>query len=67
MDKVRISKNLVLLRKSAGYTQDKVSKLLGISRSALAMYETGERIPTDDNKLKLAKLYNTKVEKIFYQ
>lgn len=37
-----------------------------ISLSALAMYESGKRIPRDDVKLSLAKYYNKSVESIFF-
>jgi putative transcriptional regulator len=43
-----------------------VAKLCAISKSAISMYEIGKRIPKDDIKIRLAKCYNTTVEKIFY-
>lgn len=39
---------------------------VGISLSALAMYENGLRIPRDEIKVKLAKFYGTTVEALFY-
>lgn len=39
---------------------------VGISSSALAMYETGQRIPRDEIKVALARRYNTTVEAIFF-
>ena len=43
-----------------------IAKEVGVSTSALAMYETGKRIPRDDIKVALAKKYKTSVEKIFF-
>lgn len=43
-----------------------VCKLVGISLSALTMYENGQRIPRDEIKVKLARLYGTTVEALFY-
>lgn len=43
-----------------------VCKAVGISLSALTMYENGQRIPRDEIKVKLAKLYGTTVEALFY-
>lgn len=43
-----------------------VANACGISVSALTMYEVGERVPRDEIKVKLAKLYGTTVEKIFF-
>lgn len=43
-----------------------VCKAVGISLSALAMYEAGQRTPRDEIKVKLARLYGTTVEALFY-
>lgn len=47
-------------------SRSEVAKELGISLSAITMYETGARVPRDDIKVKIAKLYNTSVESIFF-
>lgn len=39
---------------------------VGISYSALCMYEAGERVPRDEIKVALARRYNTSIEAIFY-
>ncbi len=44
----------------------KVCKAVGISVSALGMYENGERIPRDGIKIKLANFYNTTVGELFF-
>ena len=55
------------LRKLRGMKPRKeVAEACGISVSALAMYEAGERIPRDEVKIKLAKLYNRSVSYIFF-
>ena len=43
-----------------------VAKEAKISVSALAMYEIGERIPRDEVKVELARIYNRTVESIFF-
>ena len=43
-----------------------VSEACGISISALTMYEIGERVPRDEVKTRLAKLYGKTVEEIFF-
>lgn len=43
-----------------------VAKALGISRSALSMYESGHRVPRDEIKVKIAHFYNTSIETIFF-
>lgn len=64
MDKLLIAKRLIELRGEK--TQFEVSKDVGISLSALAMYETGNRIPRDEIKIRLANYYDTTVEALFF-
>lgn len=47
-------------------TQAKVAEALGIATSAIAMYESEQRIPRDEVKIALAKFYHTTVEAIFF-
>ena len=55
------------LRKLRGEkTLETMSAETGISRSALNMYELGERIPRDMNKIILAEYYGKSVEEIFF-
>ena len=53
MDRTKISKNLIALRGEK--SREEVAFSIGISASALSMYETGQRIPRDEIKLKLAE------------
>lgn len=54
------------LRKLRGNkSRQEVAEACGISVSALAMYEAGERVPRDEIKIKLAKFYNRSVNYIF--
>lgn len=39
---------------------------LGISVSALSMYESGNRIPRDEIKIKLANYYGISVQELFF-
>lgn len=64
MNKSLVAKRLVEIRK--GETQEDVARAIGISLSAMAMYETGKRIPRDEIKVKLANHYNTTVEELFF-
>ena len=47
-------------------TSREVSSELGISQSALRMYENGYRIPRDEIKVKIADYYHMTVQEIFY-
>ena len=64
MDKQAIADRLVKLRGKK--SRETVAKACGISISALAMYEQGERIPRDDIKMKLSKYDKRSVDFIFF-
>lgn len=64
MNAKEIGKRLVELRGSK--TQEQVAKAVGISVSALSMYECGERVPRDHIKIALANYYNRSVQAIFF-
>jgi DNA-binding XRE family transcriptional regulator len=56
-----------LLRKLRGNkTAEEVAKDIGVSKSALLMYERGERTPRDEIKVSIAKYYHKTVEEIFF-
>mgnify|MGYP001954945372 CR=1 FL=1 len=64
MNKRIIGKRLAELR--AGESRKKVANRLGISESALRMYETGQRIPRDEIKVRIADYYGLSVQEIFF-
>ncbi|MCQ2439451.1 MAG: helix-turn-helix domain-containing protein [Oscillospiraceae bacterium] len=47
-------------------TQREVANELGISFSALCMYENGDRTPRDELKVRMAKLYGQTVGHLFF-
>ena len=47
-------------------TREEVASAVGVSISAMSMYENGERIPRDGIKVKLAEYYNKNVQEIFF-
>lgn len=59
-----VAERLVRLR--GDRSREEVAKKVGISVSAISMYENGDRIPRDDIKIKLAALYGTSVQEIFF-
>ena len=64
MDKKEIARKLVGLRN--GVPREVVAKSVGISVSALQMYECGNRVPRDEIKVALAKHYNVRVDELFF-
>jgi hypothetical protein len=63
-DPMKIGRRLADLR--GDKTMKEVANAAGISVSALAMYESGKRVPRDEIKVTLARYYNTTVEAIFF-
>lgn len=64
MDRKKIAERLISLR--GNITQKKLAEELGIAQSTYAMYELGERVPSDEKKKKIADYYYTTVQAIFY-
>ena len=65
MDSEKIAKRLVTLRGKE--SRESVAEAIGVSVSALAMYETGARIPRDETKLRIAQHYGCPVQEIFFE
>lgn len=66
LDPVVIGQRLRGLREKKGATLVKAAEDLGITPSALSRYETGERIPRDEVKVKMAEYYKRSVAFIFF-
>ncbi|OYD08606.1 helix-turn-helix domain-containing protein [Paludifilum halophilum] len=62
--KQKIAQKLLHLR--GDKRREEVAKAVGISVSALQMYENARRIPRDDIKVKLAGYYGVSVEELFF-
>ena len=59
-----IGRRLRKLRGNA--SRENVADAVGISVSAISMYENGERIPRDVIKVELASYYRKSVQEIFF-
>lgn len=59
-----IAERLIALRGTR--TREEVAKAVGISVSALGMYEQGRRMPRDEVKVNLANYFNKDVQPIFF-
>lgn len=59
-----IARRLVELR--GNESRETVAAAVGVSISAISMYENGERIPRDDVKIRFAKYYKKSVQEIFF-
>ena len=59
---MEFSERLKKLRKQAQLTQVDVAEKLGISQPAYASWERGVKKPTQENLVKIAKLFNVSVD-----
>ncbi|MGN1081225.1 MAG: helix-turn-helix domain-containing protein [Acutalibacteraceae bacterium] len=59
-----INHNLRLLRKKKGFTQEQVASKIGVSRQAVARWESGETVPDVSNCGALAKLYEISLDEL---
>ena len=57
--------NEKLIELRGNRTQEEVAKALGISVSALSMYEQGKRVPRDEIKIRMANYYDISLESLF--
>lgn len=62
--KITIAERLVQAR--GNIPRDIVASAVGISLSAISMYENGQRVPRDEIKVKLADYYHTTVQALFF-
>ena len=54
--------NLVMLRKTRGFSQEELAERIGISRQAYAKWESGLTIPDVEKCAALAEVYGTTVD-----
>ncbi len=66
MDAKKMGTTLRALRTGRNQTIAEASMNIGISSSALTMYELGNRVPRDEVKVQIAKYYDKPIEYIFF-
>ena len=62
---MKFGDNLKSYREQEHLTQDELAKILGISRSAICMYERGEREPNFEMACKLSNYFGVRVDELF--
>lgn len=61
---MEFSERLKNLRKKVGLTQVDVARKLGISQQAYASWERGVKKPTQENLVKIAKIFNVSLDSL---
>lgn len=64
MDKQKIAEKLRELRGDRPLRE--VADAIGTTVMAVSLYESGQRIPKDEIKVKIARFYGVTVDSIFY-
>lgn len=64
--KNNIARNLSMLRQVNRYSQEEVAERVGVSRQAVAKWETGETIPDILNCDALARLYDVELDDLIH-
>ena len=64
-DRIVIGERLRQLRGSR--TQKEVADALEVSEMSISFWERGERMPSDDLKIKIAAYYKKSVQSIFFK
>lgn len=67
MDGGRIGETIRGLRTERKLTAEQLAEEIGITTSAVIMYENGRRIPRDEIKIRIAMFFDKTVESIFYK
>ena len=64
MNSINIGNKITALRKQAGYTQDELAELLGITAQAISRWENGHSLPETSLLPLLSKMLNSSIDSI---
>lgn len=62
MKQNQLGENITRFRKEKGLSQEKVAEYMGVSRQAVTKWESNSSKPSSDNLIKLAELFDIKVD-----
>lgn len=63
---MNVSSRLQELRKAAGYSQEQLAEMLGVSRQAVSKWESGQTNPDINNVGRLSEIYNKSTDYIIF-
>lgn len=66
MEQSNLAKNLAILRRASGLSQEKAAEAVGVTRQALAKWEAGETTPDIYHSDKLAELYGVSLDDLLH-
>lgn len=62
----KIGEKIMKLRLKMNLSQRQLAERVGVSASAITMYEANERVPRDEVKVRLAHFFDTTVQSLFF-
>lgn len=57
-----LSEKIKMLREEQGLTQSQLAEQLNIATSSISQYESSDRVPSDDMKIKLAQFFDVSLD-----
>lgn len=57
---------MITLREANNWTQEQLGQAVGLTQSMIARTESGEREPSKDHRIAIAKKFGVSVEYLFY-
>ncbi|MDE7261724.1 MAG: helix-turn-helix domain-containing protein [Oscillospiraceae bacterium] len=66
MEQSNLAKNLSALRRATGLTQERAAEAVGVTRQALAKWESGETTPDVIHSDRLAELYGVSLDDLLH-
>lgn len=57
-----LSERIKMLREEVHLTQSQLAEKLDIATSSISQYENGDRVPSDDIKIKIAKYFDVSLD-----
>ena len=61
-----VASRLRYAREKKGCSAEEAAKAVGVSLSAIQMYECGKRVPRDSIKIELSRFYGVSVQRLFF-
>lgn len=66
MEALKIADKISKLRMKKGISKTQMADDLGLTVASISYYEKGERIPSDEVKIKMANYFGKSVQEIFF-
>lgn len=62
MDKTAFGERIAKLRIAKGLSQNQLSQMLGVKRSVVSYYESGDRLPSFDVLMEMSRVFNVSTD-----